>query len=179
MNSDRANQGTSSIGTPVLVGDDGVAQSPRTQADAWIGLLETHKQITRGLDAELELRHGLGLSGVEVLGRLAAADGRCLRLSALAAETGLSLSRISRVVDLLQRRGLVDRRPCAADARAVEAHLTAIGLTVAREAQATHFAFVQGHFFDQLSAAELATLAVVFARFAPRSAARCLDQGRR
>ncbi len=177
MISNQARQGTSSIGPRVLVETDGLTQWPQTHADAWIGLLETHKQITRALDAELELRHGLGLSGVEVLGRLAAADGRCLRLSALAAETGLSLSRISRVVDLLQQRGLVDRRPCAADARAVEAHLTATGLTVARAAQATHFAFVQGHFFDRLSATELATLAVVFARFAPRSAARCLDQG--
>jgi DNA-binding MarR family transcriptional regulator len=166
----------SPITLPGLADPDGVAQWPQTHADAWIGLLETHKRITRALDAELESRHGLSLSGVEVLGRLAAAEGRCLRLSALAAETGLSLSRISRVVDLLQRRGLVIRRPCAEDARAVEAHLTTVGLTVARDAQATHFAFVQGHFFDQLSAAELATLAVVFARFAPRSAARCLDQ---
>jgi DNA-binding MarR family transcriptional regulator len=177
MISNQPRPGSSSIGSRVFAQDDDLARWPQTHVDAWIGLLETHKQITRALDAELDLRYGLGLSGVEVLGRLAAADGRCLRLSALAAETGLSLSRISRVVDLLQRRGLVDRRPCAADARAVEAHLTAIGLTLAREAQATHFAFVQDHFFDQLSAAELATLAVVFARFAPRSAARCLDQG--
>src|ERR1700722_5182756 len=177
MISNRASQGTSSVGPRGLGEDGGLAQWPQTHADAWIGLLETHKQITRALDAELESRHGLGLSGVEVLGRLAAAQDRCLRLSALAAETGLSLSRISRVVDLLQRRRLVDRRPCAADARAVEAHLTTIGLTLAREAQATHFAFVQAHFFDQLSTAELSTLAVVFARFAPRSAARCLDQG--
>jgi DNA-binding MarR family transcriptional regulator len=177
MIANQASEGSSSIGSRGLVEPDGSEQWPQTHADAWIGLLETHKQITRALDAELESRHGLGLSGVEVLGRLAAADGRCLRLSALAAQTGLSLSRISRVVDLLQRRGLVDRRPCAADARAVEAHLTALGLTLGREAQATHFAFVRAHFFDQLSAAELATLAVVFARFAPRSAARCLDQG--
>jgi DNA-binding MarR family transcriptional regulator len=168
---------TSPISTGLLVADHGPERWPQTHADAWIGLLETHRLITRALDAELESRHGLSLSCVEVLGRLAASDGRCLRLSALAAETGLSLSRISRVVDLLQRRELVDRRPCEADARAVEAHLTAAGLTVAREAQATHFAFVQGRFFDRLTAGELATLAVVFARFTPRTAVRCLDQG--
>ena len=46
--------------------------------DAWVGLLETHKQLTRALDAELDARHGLSLSGVELLGRLAAAgDGSC------------------------------------------------------------------------------------------------------
>ena len=36
--------------------------------DAWVGLLETHKQLTRALDAELDARHGLSLSGVELLG---------------------------------------------------------------------------------------------------------------
>jgi DNA-binding MarR family transcriptional regulator len=108
-----------------------------------------------------------------VLGRLAAADGRCLRLSALAAATGLSLSRISRIVDALGRRGLVVRHACSDDARAVEAHLTDEGLTLAREAQATHFASVQERFFSRLEAHELATLADVFARFVPRAAEAC------
>ena len=68
------------------VGDDGVAAWSERHADAWIGLLETHKQLTRMLDAELESRFGLSLSGLELLARLAAAPDRCLRLSALAAQ---------------------------------------------------------------------------------------------
>ena len=71
--------------------------------------------LTRALDAELEAQHGLSLSAVEVLGRLAAAPDRRLRLSTLAGETGLSLSRISRIVDTLEaaravRTALVPRR---------------------------------------------------------------------
>src|SRR5204863_1992064 len=93
-----------------VLGDDGLATWSATHADAWIGLLETHKRLTRALDAELEAEHGLSLSGVECLGRLAAADPRSMRLSALAAATGLSLSRISRIVDTLEARGLVQRR---------------------------------------------------------------------
>ncbi len=158
---------------PYVVGDDGLASWSDTHADAWIGLLETHKQLTRALDAELESRHGLSLSGVELLGRLAAADARCLRLSALAREAGLSLSRVSRIVDLLAARGLVQRRPCAEDARAVEAHLTQDGLTLTREAQRTHFASVQQRFFDQLHSGELEVLAEVFGRLSPRTAATC------
>jgi DNA-binding MarR family transcriptional regulator len=156
-----------------VVGDDGLASWSDTHADAWIGMLETHKRLTRALEAELEARHGLSLSGLELLGRLAAAEERRLRLSALASECGLSLSRVSRIVDLLEARGLVVRRPCAEDARAVEAHLTAAGLSLAREAQATHFASVQRKFFDALSPAELETLARVFARFAPHAPAAC------
>ena len=153
---------------------DGAPQWTPSQTDAWIGLLETHKRLTRELDSELERLHGLGLSGVEVLGRLAVADGGCLRLSSLAQETGLSLSRISRVVDLLERRALVRRRPCESDARAVEAHLTESGRALAAETQVTHLDFVRRRFFDRLEPDELDTLARVFGRMAPGAAVHCL-----
>ena len=156
-----------------VVGDDGLSRWSDTHADAWIGLIETHKRLTRALDAELEAQYGLSLSGLEVLGRLAAMDGRHSGLSRLAADSGLSLSRVSRIVDTLESRKLVERRPCPDDARSVEAHLTGAGLRLARRAQRTHFASVQERFFDRLSAAELATLADVFARFAPEAAGAC------
>jgi DNA-binding MarR family transcriptional regulator len=158
------------------VGDDGLARWSDRHADAWIGLLETHKQLVRALDAELEAKHGITLSALEVLGRLAAADGRQLRLSKLAGESGLSLSRISRIVDVLERRELVRRQACADDARAVEAHLLDAGLELCRAAQATHFASVNERFFAQLSPDELTTLGNVFGRFSPRAAAACTVQ---
>jgi DNA-binding MarR family transcriptional regulator len=149
-----------------IVGDDGLARWSAEHADAWVGLLEAHKRLTRALDAELEAEHGLGLSAVEALGRLAASPERCLRLSGLAAGCGLSLSRVSRIVDALERRGLVEKRPSPSDARATDAHLTEAGLALTRAAQATHFASVQRRFFDQLDSHEIATLAEVFRRFA-------------
>ena len=158
---------------PYVIGEDGLASWSDTHADAWIGMLETHKQLTRALEAELDSEHGLSLSGLELLGRLAAADGHNLRLSALAGASGLSLSRVSRIVDLLESRELVERRASADDARAVEAHLTDAGLTLTRDAQATHFASVRRRFFDQLSPAEVETLADVFGRFAPRASQAC------
>jgi len=155
-----------------------VAEWSELHADAWIGLLETHKQLTRALDAELESRYGLSLSGLELLARLAAAPDRCLRLSALATQSGLSLSRVSRIAVTLESRALIERTPCDADARAVEAHLTPAGLTLMREAQATHFASVQERFFDALRPGELEVLADVFGRFAERAAASCTEPPR-
>jgi DNA-binding MarR family transcriptional regulator len=143
------------------------------EADAWIGLLETHKQLTRALDAALDADHGLGLSTLELLGRLSAAGEGWPRLSALAAETGLSLSRVSRHMDALERRGLVQRRKCSTDSRAVEAHLTEAGAAVVAAAEAAHAEAVRERFFSQLSAEEVAVLASVFRRFAPRAAAAC------
>jgi DNA-binding MarR family transcriptional regulator len=157
------------------VGQDGVTTWTDRHAQAWIGLLETHKQLTRMLDAELEVRYGLGLSALELLARLAAADGRCLRLSALAAQAGLSLSRVSRIAGTLETRGLLERKPCSGDARAVEAHLTPAGLALMRAAQETHFASVQRDFFDRVEPGELQVLAEVFGRLSPRSAATCTE----
>jgi len=156
-----------------IVGEDGLSRWSEMHADAWVGLLETTKRLTRDLDAELESAHGIGLSGLELLGRLASAPERRLQLSVLAGEANLSLSRVSRVVDSFERRGLVERRQCPRDARSVEAQLTEAGLTLAREAQATHFASVQRRFFAELDPDEISTLAVVFARFAPRAASSC------
>ncbi len=143
------------------------------EADAWIGLLETHKGLTRALDAELDAAHGLGLSTLELLSRLAAAGDAWPRLSALAAETGLSLSRVSRHMDALERRGLVQRRKCETDSRAVEAHLTAEGARVVAEAEAAHAQAVRERFLSRMTEEEAATLARVFARFAPRAAEAC------
>jgi DNA-binding MarR family transcriptional regulator len=156
-----------------VLGEDGLATWSDLHSDAWIGLLETHKKLTRALDAELEAEHGLSLSALEVLGRLAAAEGRSLRLSELASACGLSLSRISRLMDALETRGLVERRVVPSDARAVNGHLTEAGLDLVRRAQSSHFASVQRRFFEQLSGEEIQLLASVFSRFAPRAAETC------
>jgi DNA-binding MarR family transcriptional regulator len=158
-----------------VVGDDGLATWSDTHKEARIGLLETHKRLTRALEAELEGQFGLSLSGAEVLGRLAAAPERALRLSELANETGLSLSRISRIIDTLESRKLVERRPCAEDARAVYGQLLPAGLELVREAQSSHFGAVQERFFAQLSQGEIETLAAVFSRFAGGAAASCTE----
>jgi DNA-binding MarR family transcriptional regulator len=156
-----------------VVGDDGLSRWTKPTSDAWIGLLETQKRLTRELDVLLDAQHGIGLSELEVLGRLAAAERRSLRVSTLAGATGLSVSRVSRLVDALERRGLVERRSCPDDGRAINAVLTEAGLGLARAAQADHFAAVQERFFDSLSEDEVATLASVFARFSPGAAEAC------
>ncbi len=159
---------------PYVIGEDGLARWRGVQAEAWIGLLETHKRLTRELEAELEAAYGLSLSSLELLGRLAAAEGRVLGLSALASEAGLSLSRVSRIIDSLEERGLVERRPSAGDRRAKNAYLTGAGLELLRAAQAKHFEGVQKRFFNRLHPDEVAALASVFGRFAPDAASECL-----
>ena len=142
-------------------------------ADAWVGLRETYKSLVRGLDAELDARHGLTLSSLEVLGRLAAADGRCLQPSALAEATGLSRSRITRICDALEARGLVARVRRSEDSRTVDARLTDAGAALVPAAQETHLRYVRERFFAHLSDGEQAMLVAVFRRLAPGAAPAC------
>lgn len=100
-----------------------------------------------------------------------------MRLSALASACGLSLSRISRILDALESRGLAKRCSVETDARAVEGCLTGAGMALVRRAQATHFASVQRLFFEQLSEQEISLLAEIFSRFAPRTSDVCTPQG--
>jgi hypothetical protein len=84
---------------------------------AWRGMLRVHATLTKALDAELEAAHGLPLSSYEVLLHLADADGQRMRMSDLADMVILSRSGLTRLVDRLEREGLIARESCPSDAR--------------------------------------------------------------
>ena len=139
---------TSRNGTEAIVRNaGGFPQWSHEYAAAWIGLLATHRRLTRELDAELEAEHGLTLSGLELLARLASVDERRLRLSTLAGEAGLSLSRVSRIVDLGSRR-LVDLILPGGDAVSAEVRAPYNGLSAVRDGDTVHFALVHQRSFQ-------------------------------
>src|SRR5689334_2695628 len=110
---------TADTDAAVLETEDGLKYFAPSRQAAWLGLLQAHAALTRALDQGLSARHGLTLSSYEVLARLAHAPDGYLRMTDLAQQTQLSLSRVSRVVDHLQERGLVERKACPGDSRAV------------------------------------------------------------
>ncbi len=84
-----------------------------------------------GLSAALTpqlAEQGLSLTEFEVLLRLARSPGRQLRMSDLSAQTSLSTSGITRMVDRLERDGLVVRQACPTDRRGLLAVLTNAGV---------------------------------------------------
>jgi DNA-binding MarR family transcriptional regulator len=135
---------------------------------AWEGFLEVHTQFWRRAEAHFAPGGDLSPSMLGIMGRLIGAQHRTLRQTDLATAMGLSLSRVSRIVDILEGRKLVERQPCPTDARATNVKLTRTGLALTRKAQDTVFAFVQQYFFDALSDDEVRTLAAVFTRLLTR-----------
>lgn len=85
-----------------------------------------------GLVGKLEptwKKHGLSGLDVNALMRLSRSPGRRLRMTDLAAQTNLSTSGVTRLVDRLQRNGFVRRELDPADRRSSYAVLTAAGAT--------------------------------------------------
>jgi DNA-binding MarR family transcriptional regulator len=130
-------------------------------------MLRVHATLTKALDAELEAAHGLPLSSYEVLMHLADAQDERMRMSDLASTVILSRSGLTRLVDRLEREGLIERQSCPSDARGSFATLTASGRQKLQAARATHLAGVRSLFLDRFSPEELDVLAEAWERVLP------------
>jgi DNA-binding MarR family transcriptional regulator len=139
----------------------------RDELAAWRGMLRVHSDMTRVLDAELTHRHGLPLTSYEVLLFLAdSPDGR-MRMSELADSVLLSRSGLTRLVDRLERDGLIEREQCDEDARGYFAAITDRGRTLFTEARRTHLAGVRERFLSRFSRDDLQTLGDLWEKVPP------------
>lgn len=114
-----------------------------------------------GLSARLATQlaeHGLSPVEFEVLTRLARSPGRQLRMTDLAAQTSLSTSGVTRVVDRMVRDGLLCRQACPGDRRISYAVVTEAGLARLDEALPNHLELIERWFTGQLSPTELRNL---------------------
>src|SRR5262249_8283499 len=81
----------------------------------WVTFLRAHAAITRELSAELQREHGLTLHDYEVLLHLARADGGMMRRVDLSKSVLLSASGITRLLEGLERAGLVEKETGQSD----------------------------------------------------------------
>ena len=77
-----------------------------------MGFLRAHAAITRQLDRELVAEHGLTINDYEVLLHLSRTDEKMLRRVDLAERVLLTPSGITRLLDGLERSGLVSKASC-------------------------------------------------------------------
>jgi DNA-binding MarR family transcriptional regulator len=152
-----------------LPGDSGTpsrTNPTREQLAAWRAFLRAHATLVRVLEAELVAEQQLSLAAYDVLVQLAEAPDRRLRMTELADAVLLSRSGVTRLVDRLEKVGLVARCPVESDGRGVAARLTDAGLKRLRVASRTHLSGVVRHFADQLDAEDLAALERISRRLA-------------
>jgi DNA-binding MarR family transcriptional regulator len=126
---------------------------------AWQALLHAYHQVIRTLDRELREEHDLPLAAYDVLLRLVGAPERALRMTDLAEKVLLSPSGLTRLVDRLVAKGLVQRRVDPDDGRVALARLTEEGLRQLRMAARTHLRGIRSHFTGRLSETQLRNVA--------------------
>jgi DNA-binding MarR family transcriptional regulator len=121
-------------------------------------MLRAHAELTRALNAQLTREHKLPLSSYEVLLFLADAPEGRMRMSELAESVLLSRSGLTRLVDRLERDGLLKRERCESDARGLFAEITPEGRELFDAARRTHLDGVRALFLDRFSRDELRAL---------------------
>jgi DNA-binding MarR family transcriptional regulator len=119
----------------------------------WRALMRIVVALPRELDSDMVRATGLTANEYKTLMALSEAPDRALRMAELANATGLSASRMTRLVDDLQSRGFVTKRGSASDGRGNIAKLAPQGFAKLRSAWPAHLASVRRRVFDHIDPA--------------------------
>jgi DNA-binding MarR family transcriptional regulator len=142
----------------------GVTELDEVELAAWRSLVRVHAALVKVLDAELEARHGLPLTSYEVLRSLRCAPGGKLRMAELAEHAMLSRSGMTRLIDRLEREGMVGRSSCDKDGRGCYAVVTSEGREAFDAARTTYIAVVRSGFLSHFTVDEMRDLADLLQR---------------
>jgi DNA-binding MarR family transcriptional regulator len=130
----------------------------------WFRLLRGQAAARRTLEAGLQADHGLTVVAYEALLLLSEAEEHAMRRVDLARGLGLTASGVTRLLDGLEREGLVAKRTCDADARVTYAVLTDAGAERLKLASCSHVGSVRALFEERYTDEELETLADLLGR---------------
>jgi DNA-binding MarR family transcriptional regulator len=120
------------------------------EEEFWRALMRIVLSLPRQLDGDLVRAAGITANEYTTLMCLSEAPGRQLRMADLANAAALSASRMTRLVDDLQKRGLVTKRGSVEDGRGNVAKLTPAGITKLSSAWPAHLASVRNLVFDHV-----------------------------
>jgi len=147
-------------------------EPPPFGAEALFGLMKVQATVVRAIDEALMEAHETGLTGYELLSRLANLhpDGASVRY--LSDQVIVSSSRVSRVTDEFVGRGLLERAHSPHDGRLSLVRLTPAGRAEVKRMEATFAQALEANFTGRLSRDQVVALAeTAFALGAPNCAA--------
>jgi DNA-binding MarR family transcriptional regulator len=130
-----------------------------TEEAFWRALMRIVLSLPHRLDIDLVRAVGITANEYTTLMCLSEAPNREHRMADLANAAALSPSRMTRLVDDLQSRGLVTKRASSDDGRGNVAKLTPAGLAKLKAAWPAHLASVRERVFDHMDPSTLAKAA--------------------
>lgn len=131
---------------------------------AWASVATMLERLPAALDAQLRRDHDLSHYEHGLMYALDSADGRSLRLSTLAGYASSTLSRLSRAVSRLEKKGWVRRTPDPTDGRFTLATLTDDGHDLVARSTPAHHALVEELVFAPLSDEQVRELTAISRR---------------
>ena len=138
-----------------------------TEATETYGMLRsTLSELHELLAQEMEDETGMPFERYSVLLMLEQAENGALRPSELAEALPITPSGVTRLIDRLERDGVVERRACATDGRGTVVALTADGTEVFRRAGRVHLRGIDEHLGANLTLSEMAELRRIMTKLA-------------
>ena len=125
---------------------------------SWLSVVRLMSWLPWSIDQQLQRDSNLRMVEYQVLAMLSESPERTMRMSSLAEVTNASLSRLSHLVDRLEKRGFVRREPDPADGRFTRAILAEKGFRALAVAAPGHLAHVRSLVIDVLSPEQLRRL---------------------
>ncbi len=132
--------------------------------DAWRLFITLHPKIIDKIDADIQANGGISLQQYDVLIELFEAEGKQLRMFDLAQRVVLSRSSITRLVDQLASRGLLNRAVDPIDRRGSYAVLTMAGEATLNDSWPLYRAAIQRWFGQFLTDDEAKIISEAFGR---------------
>ncbi|GAA2222129.1 MarR family transcriptional regulator [Streptomyces nogalater] len=128
---------------------------------AWRAYIAASRLLEDAIDRQLQQEGGMPHLFYSVLSSLSDTPGRRLRMTDLAEALKITRSRLTYVVNRLERDGLVRRENCPEDKRASLAVLTDEGMAVLERTAPGHVETVRSLLFDRLTEEQVGQLEAI------------------
>ncbi|MDQ1059949.1 DNA-binding MarR family transcriptional regulator [Arthrobacter globiformis] len=115
----------------------------RLLVEQWRSIQDAYFRTSCALDRALEAKFDIGLNEFEILDLVAENSKASCRMKELGERTPMSQSAVSKVVDRLEKAGLLTRQSCADDRRSLYLKLTAAGQKLHQAAAVEHRALLK------------------------------------
>lgn len=134
-------------------------ERPEADREAWNAFRKAAATVIAQVDADLQQHLRVGYTDIDALLHLSTADEHCLRMAPLARAVSRSPSAMTRLVDRLEERSLVERtRNSATD---VSVEVTAAGLELLAQAAPRILDQVEELFWSRLTPDERDSLSAI------------------
>ena len=137
-----------------------------TAVDAWAGLLRIERELVQKAEERLKSAGFPPLDWYHVLHEVERGPKGMLRQSGVQDRTRLAQYNVCRLVDRLEREGLVERRQCELDGRNNVLVISTRGRALRRAMWPVYASAIQEHLGAQLSQAEAEQLVGLLSKLA-------------